>query len=98
MSLVDAKIETKFDVSVEYNGVVKVIEVHLHQTIQHVLERAIHAFGQLSQPHTLSLFTESGEELKETLTVEQAGLKAKERLLLRASKVKGGAVSDVSIA
>ena len=85
-----AETDRKFSVTVLYDGTKKTIEVESHETVKAVLERAIHAFGPLPNPHTLSLFTEGGQELDDSLTVKAAGIKPHELLLLRPSKVKGG--------
>jgi|SRR5690348_7937465 hypothetical protein len=80
-----------FDITVIYNGVPKEIKVRREETIGQVLNRAIAAFQPLPQPHTMALFTEAGQELKnEGLTVEQAGIQEHDKLLLRPSTVKGG--------
>jgi hypothetical protein len=89
-ALLEAKTRDKFDILVIYNGIEKGIEVTRSETIKSVLERSIRAFGSLPNPHTLSLFTAAGQELDDTKTVESAGLKPHERLLLRPSHVKGG--------
>ncbi len=86
----DPKVETKFDVVVEYNGVKEKVEVRPEELVRQVLEHAIHKFGQLAQPHTLSLFTEAGHELDDNKSVAQEGLKPHQRLLLRPGAVKGG--------
>lgn len=86
----DAKVEQKFDILVIYNGVEKKIEVNRNETIKSVLERAIHAFGQLPNPHMLSLWTSDGRELNDAEHVGEAGIKPHDRLLLRPGQVKGG--------
>ena len=53
-------------------------------------DQAIAAFGPLPQPHILSLF-EGAKELNDTSTLKDAGVKPGDTLLLRPSKVKGGA-------
>jgi hypothetical protein len=65
--------------------------VRHEETVKQVLDRAVAAFQPLPQPHTMSLFTEAGDELKnEALTVDQAGIHEHDKLLLRPSTVKGG--------
>jgi hypothetical protein len=58
--------------------------------VKHLLDQAIRAFGQLPQPHTLSLYKD-GKELADNQTIKEAGIKACDVLLLRPSTVKGGA-------
>jgi NAD(P)-dependent dehydrogenase (short-subunit alcohol dehydrogenase family) len=80
----------KFKVEVLYDGVKKTFEVRLEEAIKKLLEQAIRAFGQLPNPHMLSLYNKAGNELADTSTVEQAGVKPCDVLLLRPSTVKGG--------
>jgi hypothetical protein len=51
----------KFEVFIIYNGIKKPLEVRLHELIKAVLQKAIALFGALPNPHTLSLFTGSGQ-------------------------------------
>ena len=74
-----------------YNGISKTIEIARDATVKAQLERAIAAFGSLPQPHTLALWTTTGQELtKEQETLKEAHIKDGETLLLRPSAVKGG--------
>jgi len=86
----EVKVEKKFEVKVIYNGVDKKLELQHGETVKQVLDQAIQIFGPLPQPHLMALFNEAGTELSDALTVDQAGIKAKDRLLLRPSAVKGG--------
>lgn len=87
----EAKSENKFDIVVIYNGVQKPLTVNENQAIQAVLQHAINLFGSLPNPHTLSLFTESGAELQDNTHVRDTpDVKTGARLLLRPSQVKGG--------
>ena len=79
-----------FDITVLYNGVPKDVKVRHEETVKNVLDRAVAAFQPLPQPHTLSLFNQAGQELNEALTVDQAGIREHDKLLLRPSSVKGG--------
>lgn len=79
----------RFDVEVLYDGVKKRFEVRRGEHIKKLLDDAIHAFGPLPNPHMLSLYKD-GKELPDTSTVEQAGIKPCDVLLLRPSTVKGG--------
>ena len=81
----------KFDVQVIYNGVEHSVPAEISELVKALLERAIQSFGSLPSPHTLALYTKDGTELADNLTVKDAGIKPCETLLLRPSKVKGGA-------
>jgi hypothetical protein len=83
----------KFAVQIVYNGVTKPLEVEPEQHITAVLQRAIALFAITQNPHLLSLFRQDGTQVLETETVERAGLKPGEVLLLRPNAVKGGALS-----
>jgi hypothetical protein len=85
------KLPDNFEVIVVYNGQKKPLKVSTSELIKDVLAKAIALFGSLPNPHTLSLYTEDQGELKdEQQTVEQAGLRPGEKLLLRPSTVKAG--------
>jgi hypothetical protein len=73
-----------------YNGLTKDIKVELTETVKQVLDAAILVFGPLPQPHTLALYNQAGQELSDAQTVEQAGIRPHDKLLLRPSQVKGG--------
>ncbi|MGH6714377.1 MAG: hypothetical protein ACREEK_36160 [Bradyrhizobium sp.] len=79
-----------FDVLVLYDGVKKKFKVRVEETVKHLLDKAIQAFGPLPNPHTLSLYKD-GKELPDAQTIKEAGIKPCEVLLLRPSTVKGGA-------
>jgi len=78
----------QFKVKVLYNGVDKTFEVRPEETVKHLLDQAISAFGA-ANPHTLSLYKD-GAELVDGQTLKEAGVKPEDQLLLRPSKVKGG--------
>jgi hypothetical protein len=80
----------QFEVTVIYNGISKEFEVRLAELVQRLLEQARLAFGQIANPHLLGLFTKDGVELKDDQTIEAAGVKPHEVLLLRPSTVRGG--------
>lgn len=79
----------RFPVVVVYDGVKKPFEVEVNETVKHLLDKAIAAFGPLPNPHTLALFKD-GKELADGQTIKQAGIKPHDVLLLRPSTVKGG--------
>jgi len=78
-----------FKIEVIYNGVPKPFEVRHDELVKNLLDMALAAFAPIPTPHTLSLY-KGAEELKDSNTLEQSGVKALDRLLLRPSKVKGG--------
>jgi hypothetical protein len=80
----------QFEVTVLYNGVGKPFEVRRDELVQRLLEQTRQAFGPINNPHLLGLFTKDGVELKDGQTIEAAGVKPHEVLLLRPSTVRGG--------
>jgi hypothetical protein len=80
----------RFKVEIIYDGAKKPFEVRRDELVKSLLDQAIGVFGPLPNPHTLSLFTATGRELPDSETIEAAGIKPDEILLLRPSKVKGG--------
>jgi hypothetical protein len=60
-------------------------------TVKTLLDRAISAYGNLPQPHTLALWNAQGVELtNEQETLRDAHVKDSDVLTLRPSVVKGG--------
>jgi hypothetical protein len=82
--------EKKFAVEITYNGITKPIEVNPEERVQAVLQHAITAFGITQNAHLLGLFRENGTEVSDHESVEGAGLKPGELLLLRPSSVRAG--------
>jgi len=80
----------EFTVEVLYDGIKKPFVVRAEETVKTLLEKALAAFGPLPAPHTLSLY-KGGEELPDGKTLKEAGVNPHDILLLRPSKVKGGA-------
>lgn len=80
----------EFTVEILYDGIKKKFEVRAQETVKALLDKALAAFGPLPNPHTLSLY-KGGEELSDSQTLKEAGVKPHDILLLRPSKVKGGA-------
>lgn len=77
--------------TINYNGLPKPIEIKRDATVKVLLEQAIALYGSLPNPHTLSLWTQAGVELtNEGETLNEAGLKDGDCLLLRPGAVKGG--------
>jgi hypothetical protein len=83
-------IEKKFAVEIVYNGVTKPIQVQPEEQVTALLQKAITTFGITQNPHLLSLFRQDGSVVAENESVERAGLKPCEVLLLRPNAVKGG--------
>lgn len=80
-----------FTVDVIYNGLTRRIDAKADELVKALLTRAIAAFGNPPNNHTLALWTKGGSELNDAETVKAAGVKPCETLLLRPSAVKGGA-------
>lgn len=83
-------VEKKFVVDVVYNGIGKPLQVEPEERVAAVLQRAITLFGVTQNPHLLSLFRLDGTVVGENESVEKAGLKPGQELLLRPNAVKGG--------
>jgi hypothetical protein len=83
-------VEKRFDVEVIYNGVGKALQVEPRELIAVLLQKAIAEFHVTQNPHLLSLFRQDGTAIPENETVECAGIKPREILLLRPNAVKGG--------
>lgn len=85
--------QKKFDVFITYNGVTKEFKVVGTQTVQSLLEHALNEFGVQQNRHIQALFPEEGAELKDSLSLSDAGVTPEEHLLLRGSAVKGGSAA-----
>ncbi len=79
-------------VTVIYNGLEKVVPYQPDAAVQALLQHAREAFEVHQNPHLLGLFTESGVELSDQVSAEAAGVRPNEKLLLRPSAVRGGAL------
>jgi len=82
--------EKQFAVEVVYNGLTKALQVEPEEQVTALLHKAIAIFGIVQQPHLLSLFRQDGSVVQENESIERAGLKPGELLLLRPNAVKGG--------
>lgn len=80
----------EFTIEILYDGVKKKFEVRVEEKVKTLLDKALAAFGPLPNPHTLSLY-KGGDELSDSQTLKDVGVKPHDVLLLRPSKVKGGA-------
>jgi proteasome lid subunit RPN8/RPN11 len=87
----ETSVEKKFAVEIIYNGITKKLEVELEEKVAAVLQKAIAEFHITQNPHLLSLYRQDGSQVPENESVERAGLRPGETLLLRPNAVKGGA-------
>jgi hypothetical protein len=81
--------ETKFTVTIVYNGVGKPLDVNAHQAIQAVLAHALKLFGLAPGGEPMVLATAAGE-LDPNQSVASAGVRPGAQLLLRPRTVRGG--------
>ena len=81
---------TRATVLVTFNGEEKALPYQPHEQVTAVLKRALDAFGISSNRHLMSLFTEAGAELPDHSSMEDAGVRPDDVLILRMSVVKGG--------
>lgn len=88
--VVEGHVSIKFKVLVTYNGVNKDIEVQSNELVKALLDRAVHVFGPIPNPHLLGLFTQDGRELQDGKTLKEEGVRPNDHLLLRPSAVRGG--------
>jgi hypothetical protein len=86
----DIVVEKKFAVEITYNGLTKTLRVEAEERVSALLQQAIAAFGITQNAHLLALFRENGTELLDNESLERAGVKPGELLLLRPSAVRGG--------
>src|SRR5437868_11648876 len=84
-------VEKKFAVEIAYNGVTKQVQVESEEQVTALLRKAIETFHVTQNAHLLSLFRQDGTLVAENESIEKAGLKPHELLLLRPNSVKGGA-------
>lgn len=75
---------------VTYNGLDSEIPYVPAESMQALLNQALDAFGVHNQRHVMALWTTSGVELPLEGSVQDAGVKPGEILVLRPSAVRGG--------
>lgn len=75
---------------VTFNGEDETVRYLPHEKVETVLKHALDHFKVEQNRHLMSLFTEAGTELGEQSTLQAAGVKAGDVLILRQSTVKGG--------
>ena len=81
---------TKTSVTIFYGAESKPFDYDPHEEVRALLARAIAAFHITSNQHLMALFTEAGQELPDNVSLEAAGVKPDEKLILRQSAVRGG--------
>ena len=82
-----------FTIRVTYNGVTKDLQVQPEEQMQAVLQKSINLFSLQRQPHQMGLFTEANVQVAGpniNQSVEQAGLKPGQLLVLKQVVVEGG--------
>jgi hypothetical protein len=77
-------------IEVTFNGVDHQLEYNPKEAVQALLEQAMNAFKVQENRHLMALFTASGVELPLDQSVQHAGVKPGELLVLRPSAVRGG--------
>jgi hypothetical protein len=85
--------DKELKVFVIYNGVTEKIEFKFEETLGVLRQRAVDKFGNIPQPHAVSLYTTAGVEFvpaRDGETIRQAGIEKNEKLLLRPGVVRGG--------
>lgn len=82
--------DKSFEVTINYNGLKKPLDVDRDETIGSVREKAIALHGITTNPHLLGLFPKEGSELSDSQTVKEAKVKKGDELLLRPSAVRAG--------
>jgi hypothetical protein len=79
-----------FKIEVVYDGVTKSFEVRHEETVKTLLDQAVEKFGPIPNAHTLGLYNKAGAELDINQTLDAAGVKPGDKLLMRPSQVRGG--------
>jgi hypothetical protein len=77
-------------IEIIYNGRAVEFDYHAGELVGVLLQAALTTFGITTNAHLMSLFDTENHELKETITVREAGVKPGDTLVLRQSRVKGG--------
>jgi hypothetical protein len=85
-----AQAPSRTSVTIFYSAESEPFDYSPHEEVTALLARAVAAFHITSNQHLMSLFTEGGQELPDNASVEAAGVKPGETLILRQSTVKGG--------
>lgn len=77
-------------VTVTFNGEDKTVTYQPHEAVEAVLNRALNEFGIQQNRHVMSLFSSDNTELQDKMSMQDAGVKPGDVLVLRQSTVKGG--------
>lgn len=86
---VQAEVRPK-SVTVTYNGSDGEFRYRPHEKARVLLDEAIGHFHVTSNPHLMGLFTEGNVELQDALSLEEAGIRPGQLLVLRVSAARGG--------
>ena len=85
------KVETKITLRIAYNGVTRALEhVEPAEDVQALIQHAVALFPGAERPHVQGLFREDGSEVTPGQSVDSAGLRDQQLLLLRPRTVQGG--------
>lgn len=77
-------------VTINFGGEVKRFDYRPHLTVTQLRDEAIRVFGITANPHLLGLFDDEDHELQDALTLNDAGVRPGDRLILRPSAVRAG--------
>ncbi len=80
----------KREVTVTYNGLEEELEYNPKSAVNALLQHALKTFSITDNAHVMALWTELGVELPIEGSVEDAGVKPGDVLVLRPSAVRGG--------
>lgn len=77
-------------IEIIYNGQAVEFDYKASELVGTLLQTALRRFGITTNAHLMSLFDADNHELKDTLTLREAGVRPEDTLVLRQSRVKGG--------
>ena len=78
------------ELTVTYNGLDKELQYNPESAMNALLERSLKAFNITDNAHVMALWTTAGVELPIEGSVEDAGVRPDDVLVLRPSTVRGG--------
>jgi len=81
--------EQAHTVELNYGGDLKPVAYRAQETVEQVIVHGIQVFHLSAQPHQLGLFL-NGAQLSPTQTLQDAGVKPGDTLILRQTVVQGG--------
>lgn len=82
--------QTDTVVTITFNGIDKTLQYQPQEAVEAVLSRALNEFGVQQNRHLMGLFNEAGAELNDKSSMEAAGVKPGDVLVLRQSTVRAG--------